>query len=170
MHQTDGLEGNTLARQEAKNQTAVEQGHDAGCYQVAPAPVEPGAGQEVCPQSEHPAAGADVYAGKAEQPDQRAAQQNNDRADRNEPIESFDDDQGTQNQKGNQVRAQVRKGSVQERRGDDAEQTVHGSRDQTEGHEAVAGRDVEQLQRDHEERQACDCLETFRASILDLDS
>ena len=75
------FEGNTLARKEAEDQAAIEQRHDAGRDQVAPTSLEPGAGQEVRPQPEYPAAGTDVYAGKTEQPDQRAAQQNDDRTD-----------------------------------------------------------------------------------------
>ena len=67
------------------------------------------------------------------------------------PVEPFDNDQGAQYQEGDQVGAQVREGRVQERRGEDADQSVHRSRHQAECHEAVAGRYIEQLQRDHED-------------------
>ncbi|EED42317.1 hypothetical protein EBI_23495 [Enterocytozoon bieneusi H348] len=109
------FEGNALARQEAKDQSAIQYRHHSGSDQVAPAPAEPGARQQVGPQPEHPAAGPHVHTRKTEQPDQRTAQQDDDRADGHKPIEPFDNHQGAQDQKGNQGRAQVGERAVQKR-------------------------------------------------------
>src|SRR5471032_993047 len=109
------LERDSLTRQETHDQATIQHRYNTGRYQVAPASMKPGARQQVRPEPEYPAAGTDVYAAETEQPDQRTAQQNNDRTDGNEPMDSFDNDQGAQDQKGDQVCAQMSKRRVQKR-------------------------------------------------------